>query len=240
MISSRAGAALALVFSLLAVALSVVAFMSTVRDETIKPGRLIQTRVNSDYLGDPILFPVDDFFIGYDLGGDFYAYYVYPPGFYGHTRGCKLVYDPTAFIDTLSGVREGPGLYIDPCGGARFNRDGELVFGLADRGLDFFGMEPGVDGVIVDTRKLFCGPSIVVEPTFTPTETPTGTATFTSTPSQTPRADATPTPPPPSTPISIPTSTGTATPTSTPQGPTATPTKVGATCNRVTGSSKQR
>jgi len=236
MISSRVGAALALALSILAVGLSVVAFMSTIRDEKVKPGRFVQTRVNSDYVGDPILFPVDDFYVGADSTGDFRAYYVYPPGFYGHMRGCKVIWDTGAVIDTLKGP-QGPGLYIDPCGGARFNRDGELIAGPADRGLDVFGTEPGVEGVIVDTRTLYCGKSIVVEPTFTPSVTPTGTVT--GTPTNTPfpfagRPTETPSP------TGTPTETSTITPTATPTFPSPTPTPEGAKCDRVTGSSKQR
>lgn len=237
MISSRVGAALALVLAIVAVALSTIAFMSTVRDETVKPGRLVQTRVNSDYAGDPIFFPVDHFYIGYDSGLQFRAFYAYAPGFYGQMRGCQVVWDPNAIIDTPEGL-EGPGLYVDPCGGARFSRDGELVAGPADRGLDRFGTEPGVEGVIVDTRKLFCGEAL-------PTPEPTATAG-----SATPTETMTPVPPP-VTPSPTVQRVGTATPTVPPSetaspSPTATEdatkeaTATPAICERVTPDSKQR
>jgi hypothetical protein len=236
MISSRVGAALALLLSVVAVGLSVVAFMSTVRDEKVKPGRFVQTRVNSDYTGDPIFFPLDDFYIGAASTGDFRAFYVFPPGFFGRMRGCKVVWDPNAVIETLRGP-QGPGLYVDPCGGARFSRDGELLAGPADRGLDVFRTEPGVEGVIVDTRTLYCGASIVVDPTFTPSVTPTPSVT--STPTNTPfpvagRPTQTPSP------TGTPTETTTVTFTATPTFPTSTPTPEGAKCDRVSSSSKQR
>jgi hypothetical protein len=106
------GAALALLIAIAALALAIVAFMSTIRDEKLKPGRLVQTRVNSDYTGGPVLFPVDDFYIGYNSDFDFRAWYVYPPGFYGHMRGCKVVWDSDAVVETGHGP-EGPGLYVD-------------------------------------------------------------------------------------------------------------------------------
>ena len=159
---------MALALAIAALGLSIVAFMSTVRDEEVKPGRLVQTRVNSDFAGGPIFFPVDHFYIGYDSSFQFRAFYSYPPGHYGHMRGCQVVWDANAIIDTPDG-REGPGLYVDPCGGARFTRDGELIAGPADRGLDTFETEPGVEGVIVDTRKLYCGLAL-------PTPEPTATA----------------------------------------------------------------
>jgi hypothetical protein len=235
-ISSRAGAAVALVLALVAVALSIVAFMSTVRDETVKPGRLVQTRVNSDYAGDPIFFPVDHFYIGYDSGLQFRAFYAYAPGFYGHMRGCQVVWDGNAIIDTPQG-REGPGLYVDPCGGARFSRDGELIAGPADRGLDRFGTEPGVEGVIVDTRKLFCGqPLPTPEPTATAgSATPTATAappTAVVTASATAQTFGTATPT--ASPTETATPSATATEDATPEA-TATP----AICERVTSDSKQ-
>ena len=167
MISSRTGAALAVVLSIAALAIGVVAFMSTVRDDSEKPGRLVQSRLTNEYAGQPVYFPIDDFFVGRDSEGHTRAFYVYPPGYFGHTRGCKVVWDSAATVDTEKG-RAGPGLYVEPCGGAHFDRDGDLVSGPADRGLDEFATQPGVEGVIVDTRKLYCGPNYVPAPTQTP------------------------------------------------------------------------
>jgi hypothetical protein len=167
LISSRVGAALAVIFSIFALALGVVAFMSTVRDDSAKPGRLVQSRLTNEYPGQPVLFPVDEFFAGSDSDGHIRAFYVYPPGYYGHVRGCKIVWDNAATRDTEKG-KVGPGLYLEPCGGSAFDRDGELVSGPADHGLDEFTTQAGVEGVIVDTRKLFCGPNYVPPPTATP------------------------------------------------------------------------
>lgn len=156
MISSRIGAALAIVISIAALAASVVAFMANVRDDGPAVGRLVQTRLTNEYDGAPMPFIVDDFFIGRASDGRLHAWYVYPPGFYGHARGCKIIWDPTATISTGHGI-VGPGLFVDPCGGARFDRDGELVGGPADRNLDEFATSAAVDGTLVDTRSLLCG-----------------------------------------------------------------------------------
>jgi hypothetical protein len=160
LISSRVGAAFALVLSIIALAMAVVAFMATVRDDSVKPGRLVQTRLTNEYTGQPVLFPIDDFYAGRDGSGRIRAFYVYPPGYFGYERGCKVVWDSTATVDTEKG-KVGPGLYLEPCGGSHFDRDGELVFGPADHGLDEFATQPGVEGVIVDTRKLYCGPDYI-------------------------------------------------------------------------------
>lgn len=241
--TTRIGATIALLVAIGAAALAVAAFTATVRDESIKPGRLVSTRVNSDYLGEPLLFPVDDFYIGYDSAFEFRAFYLYPPGYYGHDRGCKVVWDGTAVVALPSG-QVGPGLYIDPCGGARFNKDGVLVDGPADRGLDYFGTGPGVDGVIVDTRRLLCGRALSDETsaTLTPEVTPTvpidatATPTITLTPATSVPPNGSPTVT--STVVETATSTSTPTPTNTPATVVATATP--ARCERVTPNSKQR
>jgi hypothetical protein len=197
---------------------------------------LVQTRVNADYAGDPIFFPVDHFYIGYDSRLQFRAFYAFPPGHYGHMRGCQVVWDSNAIIETGEGT-QGPGLYVDPCGGARFSRDGELIAGPADRGLDVFVTEPGVEGVIVDTRRLYCG-----QPLPTPEATATGGS---ATPTESPTVGPPVLTPPPTvqglgtaTPTTVPTETATPTLTATPSTPEATYTP--STCERVTPDSKQR
>lgn len=167
LISSRVGAAIAVVLSIAALAFAVVAFMSTIRDDSKPAGRLVQSRLTNEYNGAPIYFPLDQFYVGRDSQGRIRAFYVYPPGYFGHTRGCKVVWDSAAVIDTEKGTF-GPGLYVEPCSGARFNRDGELIYAPADRGLDYFATQAAVEGVIVDTRKLYCGPDYVQLPTSTP------------------------------------------------------------------------
>lgn len=175
-ISSRVGAAFAVVLAVVAVALSVVAFMATIRDNGDTIGRFVQSRKDNQYTGDPVLFPLDEFYIGRGTDAKLHAFYVYPPGYYGHGRGCKVVWDPLA---TLAGAsaRSAPGFYVDPCSGARFDRDGELADGDAERGLDHFATLPGIEGAIVDTRKLICGKALPVIATpgsgdETPTPTP--------------------------------------------------------------------
>lgn len=197
-ISTRVGASIAVLLSIAAVALSVVAFMSTIRNDGAVPGRLVQSRLTNDYTGQPVLFPLDEFFVGRDSEGHIRAFYTYPPGYFGHMRGCKVVWDNLAVIDTEKG-RVGPGLYVEPCSGARFDRDGLLVYAPADRGLDYFATQAGIEGVIVDTRKLYCGPEYV-PPTPSPATATAQAATatvkaLTETPEvATPTAEGTPTP----------------------------------------------
>lgn len=166
MISTRLGVVVALLLSIAALALAIVAFMSNVRNDGPETGRLVQSQVTNSYEGPPLPFPVDDFFIGRGSDGALHAFYQYPPGYFGHIRGCKLVWDPTAIVAVPAGT-SGPGLFLDPCGGARFTRDGKLVAGPADRDLDYFATSAAVDGTVVDTRKLLCG--AVLAPAASPT-----------------------------------------------------------------------
>jgi hypothetical protein len=156
LISARFGAAVALVLGVAALAVAVTAFMEAHRKTNDIIGRLVQSRATNEYAGPPLAFPLDDFFIGRGTDARLHAFYAYPPGYFGHERGCKIIWDGTATIPTPAGIA-GPGLYIDPCGGARFNRDGELVSGPADRSLDFFAIEAAVEGAIVNTKTLYCG-----------------------------------------------------------------------------------
>lgn len=176
MISARTGAAAAILIALAALALALVAFMGNIRETGATRGRLVQTRLTNEYTGPPQQFVLDDFFVNRASDGRLHAWYAYPPGFFGHTRGCKIIWDPTATIATSRGT-VGPGLYVDPCGGARFNTDGELVSGPADRNLDEFPTSAAVDGTLVDTRTLLCGAPLATgaaasSATATPTATP--------------------------------------------------------------------
>jgi hypothetical protein len=179
LIRARIAVTVSLLVSLAALTLGVVAFTRTVRDHSDTPGRLVQTRMNNDYTGAPVAFPLDDFFVGPDTSGRVRAYYAYPPGFFGHQRGCKMIWDQSATITANGGRTAGPGLFVDPCGGARFSRDGVLVAGPADRNLDEFQLSPAVDGFIVDTRKLYCGAPLPSAPATPEADdaTPTETAT---------------------------------------------------------------
>lgn len=238
MIRARFAVALAAVVSLAALAFGFVAFMTTIRDQDEKPGRLVQTRISNTYTGPPVLFVLDEFFMIKDTQGKMRALYTYPPGFYGHSRGCRVVWAPDEVVP-IDGGEAGPGLFVDPCGGARFGPDGRLLAGPADRGLDEFDMGPGVEGFVVDTRTLWCGRLFGV--TYPGDPAPTPTATPTSPPTAGPLS---PTPAPGSplqpaaTPTLEPTATGTAT--ETPEGTiTATPTPDFSRkeCDRVTNTS---
>jgi hypothetical protein len=159
LISSRTGAALALVLSIAAVALGIAALLAALRDESDGAGRLVQTRLTPSN-AEPTLFALDDFFVSTGADGKLRALYVYPPGYFGHSRGCRITWQP---FETSAGV-DRPGLFVEPCGGARFDRSGSLVSGPADRGLDEFRTEPGIEGVIVDTGVLYCGPTAGAAP----------------------------------------------------------------------------
>ena len=151
----RYGAAAALLLSVAAVGLAVAALMATLRDDRGDRGRIVNTRVTVEAAADAVLFPLDDLYIVRDSAGEVHALYVYPPGFFGHVRGCRVVWDGATPPAEQPGAP--PGIFIDPCSGARFARDGALLGGPADRGLDNFELLPGIDGVVVDTRKLYCG-----------------------------------------------------------------------------------
>jgi hypothetical protein len=176
LISTRLGVAFALLLAVAGVAIGTTAFFAAERETGDIRGRQVQSLATNEYDGPPLSFPLDEFFIGRGSDGVLHAFYAYPPGYFGHIRGCKVVWDNVATVATPSA---GPGLFIDPCGGARFNRDGKLVSGPADRNLDYFATSAGVEGVIVDTRELYCGSPVVVpessvagEPSPTPTSTP--------------------------------------------------------------------
>jgi hypothetical protein len=197
LIGTRFAVTVSLLLSIAAVALGVVAFMATVRDEREKPGRLVQTRVTNEYDGEPLLFPLDEFYMSPGDDGRVRALYLYPPGFFGHNRGCKIVWTAER---TSPDVAE-PGLFVDPCSGALFARDGSLISGEADRGLDFFGTSAGVEGLVVDSRTLFCGQLYRI-PAPLDTSTPAPSPTVTLTPGLPAPFGAAPsaTPPPSSTP----------------------------------------
>jgi len=176
LISTRIGVAFALLLAVAGVAIGTTAFFAAERKTDDITGRLVQSRATNEYDGPPLAFPLDEFLIGRGSDGVLHAFYAYPPGYFGHVRGCKIVWDNIGVVAT---PHAGPGLYVDPCGGARFDRDGKLVSGPADRNLDYFATTAGVEGTIVDTRELYCGSAIETletpaagESTPTPTSTP--------------------------------------------------------------------
>lgn len=237
MIRARFAVALAVVLSLAALAFGFVAFMSTIREQDEKPGRLVQTRISNTYAGPPVLFVLDEFFMSKDQQGKMRALYAHPPGFYGHNRGCRVIWAPDEVLP-VEGGQAGPGLFVDPCGGARFGPDGRLLSGPADRGLDEFDMGPGVEGFVVDTRTLWCGrlygvtypggPTATATPA--PPPSPVALSVTPAPPGQPPGATATATLEP----------TATHTPPVTPTGTieaTATPDFSRKECDRATNTS---
>ena len=157
MVTVRIGVALSLLVSIAALAVAVAALIGNIRDGDPSAGRLVQTRITNRLTGDPVEFLLDEFYMTADGNGHVNALYAYPPGFTGSIRGCQVVWQRDATVMS-SGRVAGPGLFTDPCSGAHFDRDGELVDGTADRGLDRFAMTPEPDGLMVDTRTLLCGP----------------------------------------------------------------------------------
>jgi hypothetical protein len=153
-ISSRTGAALSLVISVLALGLGILAVMIALREDDDESGRMVQTRLSpSD--AEPALFALDEFYMSTGDDGKLRALYVYPPGYFGHSRGCRVEWRP---FEAPPEGSDRPGLFVDPCGGSQFDRSGALIFGPAERGLDEFRTEPGIEGLIVDTSVLYCGP----------------------------------------------------------------------------------
>jgi len=206
--SARFAVAIALLLAVAAVVVGAAALMMAWSDNGDETGRLVSTRITNSYEGDPVLFPLDEFYFGRGRDGKMRALYLYPPGFFGHTRGCKVVWAPAEDLDGAGG--EEPGYYVDPCGGARFTPDGMLAAGAADRGLDYFQTQPGVEGIVVNTQTLWCGRDY---------ETPTPVPTDTPEPILTPRtssATAIPTPTVFGAPSATPTATDTATASATP------------------------
>jgi hypothetical protein len=171
-IGVRLGVAFALVVAVAGLALGGAALVGTIRDDGSPSGRLVQTRITNRLNGDPVLFSLDDFYMSPDGEGRVHALYLYPPGYFGHNRGCKIVWQADA--TALDGARRiGPGLFTDPCSGAHFDRTGALINGSADRALDYFAMTPEPDGFLVDTQKLLCGDNLPNEAAgMTPTPTP--------------------------------------------------------------------
>ena len=184
LISTRFGVTLALLLAVAGIAIGTTAFFAAERETGDIAGRLVQSRATNEYDGPPLSFPLDEFFIGRGSDGVLHAFYAYPPGYFGNVRGCKVIWDNVATVASGAAApaatpAAGPGLFIDPCGGARFDRDGRLVSGPADRNLDEFATTPGVEGMIVDTRQLYCGSTIepvetpaAGEPSPAPTSTP--------------------------------------------------------------------
>lgn len=177
MINARTAAAIALVLGVLALALGVGAMAVALRNDEAARGRLVETHLQP-FEGDPVLFYLDDFYLSAGGDGRLRALYSYPPSHFGRMRGCRVVWVASEVV-VADGQRHGPGLFVDPCGGARFDRQGDVVQGPAERALDYFGTQPGFEGIIVDTRTLYCGSQADVAATgkaASPTAAAEGTA----------------------------------------------------------------
>jgi hypothetical protein len=169
-IGTRTATALAFLLSIAAVAFGVVALAVSLRDDE-DGSNLVQTRVDR-VDGAPVPFPLHDFYLSGDARGVPRALYMYPPGYFGHVRGCKVIWVAEDAIEA-DGVLVGPGLFVDPCGGARFDREGRLVAGQADRGLDRFDTRSDVGGAVVDISTLRCGIASDGERPVVPAQSPT-------------------------------------------------------------------
>ena len=167
MSSLRLGTSVAIMLAIVAVGVALASLMDSVRDDEGRRGRMFNTGVPVSAANDAVLFAADEFYLVSDGEEGVRALYVYPPGYYGHIRGCRVVWDGRATADGASAT----GLFLDPCGGARFGRDGTLLAGPADRGLDYFEISRGVNGVVVDTNTLYCGAAPANEDA-SPTATP--------------------------------------------------------------------
>jgi hypothetical protein len=228
--SARFAVALALVVAVGAAVVGAAALTMAWSDTRDERGRLVSTRITNSYEGEPVLFPLDEFYFARGRDEKMRALYLYPPGFFGHTRGCKVVWASAEDLDGDGG--DAPGYFVDPCGGARFTPDGLLAAGPADRGLDYFETSPGVEGIVVDTRTLWCGREYE-PPTPVPTETAAPPVSGPS-PSRTVPGAASATPSPTQTATVTPTRTHTGTPSATPDAKkTATARATPRECERV-------
>lgn len=177
MVATRTAVSVTLLMATIALTLSIVAIVST-RSGGEDVGMLVQTDLTNEYTGPALSFPLHDFYMGPDSEGRIRAFYRYPPSYFGRVRGCPIVWDHDATYEAADGHVAGPGVYVDPCGGARFDRDGYWLGGPADRGLDYFETMPEVQGFVVDTRTLYCGAPRSDAPTPTPDDAgPAGTPT---------------------------------------------------------------
>ena len=224
MIGTRSATAFALFLAICAVALGVTALaLALQEDDEASSAQVVETRI-ARVDGDPVAFPLHDFYLSGDGEGRPLALYLYPPGYYGHVRGCRVLWVPSDTIQ-VDGLFAGPGLFVDPCGGARFDREGRLVAGDADRGLDYFRTYSELGGEVVDLQVLFCGPDgplgvpvVPATPTVPPPPAPPpGTATAGLPPVQPPALTGTATATPTISPTATPTATPSPQPTSEPE-----------------------
>ncbi|MGD9891660.1 MAG: hypothetical protein AB7R89_17440 [Dehalococcoidia bacterium] len=144
------------------------------------PSRIVEAGPPAAYQPNmPISFALDDFYLMALESGEFVALYAYPPGYFGHVRGCRIRWEPDATFSALRPIGlppgdelatpnpEGPfepieatGLWVEPCGGSKWDSTRRYLFGPAPRDLDRFPVEVTDAGRIsVDTRRLQCSGS---------------------------------------------------------------------------------
>jgi hypothetical protein len=168
-------ARVSIVLATVALFIAVVALVHTLRPSGPPAGRLLQlTPVRSYQTRMPISYLLDDFELMKLEDGSFVALYIYPSGFFGHTQGCTIRWEPTATLQgTLypSGLPAGTpvmppaggtpvsavGLWVEGCSGSKWDAAGHRLYGpSAD--LDHFSVSIRNGTVWVDTRHLQCAP----------------------------------------------------------------------------------
>jgi plastocyanin len=144
-------------------------WMLRTRDDA--PGRVVEAGPPEAYRHrEPILFALDDFYLMSLEGGEFVALYAYPPGYFGHVRGCRIRWEPDATYQgyhagtgatpapvSQQTLVEATGLWVEGCGGSKWDASGRRLFGPAPRDLDRFPVNLTAEGNIrIDTRRLQC------------------------------------------------------------------------------------
>jgi hypothetical protein len=159
-----------LVLTGVALLLAATALVVSLRRTAPAPGRLLELAPPQSYTArQPIPYVLDDFELMKLDDGSFVALYMYPPGFFGHTQGCTIRWNPDATFGATqypSGATPGPlgqgvevsavGLWDEGCGGSKWDATGQKLFGPAPGDLDRFPVTVRAGRVWVDTRKFGC------------------------------------------------------------------------------------
>lgn len=166
--SFRFATVLALLCSLL---LSGAALVVSLTRSGEAQGRIVMAGPRESYMPRmPVPFVLDDFYLMMLDDGEFVALYAFPPGWAGHTNGCRIHWEPEAKFEAYdagngatplpaaqSRLVSATGLWIDGCGGSKWDAGGRKLFGPALRDLDRFPVTVTAEGSIrIDTRTLRC------------------------------------------------------------------------------------
>ena len=112
------------------------------------PSRFIDAGDVDDFVvGEPVRNVDEKFYVLKVESGEFLALYQRDP----HS-GCTVPWS----ADFLFQARKG--WFWDPCHGATYDVEGNLIFGPSPRGLDRFPVEVRDDRLVVDTSRVICGP----------------------------------------------------------------------------------